>query len=114
MEPRGCKRCNRRQIGRPSKPQKQAKSVAIGCCHRLPQEVHGKGRVDATSLLLKRGRLPGFAKKSWSRDRWCAGFDTDVSRQRARLHVGKSRLDECVRQREALVRASPAVAPVRR
>src|SRR5436309_8945575 len=39
---------NQQQIGRPSKSQKQAKSVATGC-HRLPEAFHGKGRVAATS-----------------------------------------------------------------
>jgi hypothetical protein len=49
---------------RPSagKRRKQAESVATGC-HRLRSAVRGKGRVDATSLLLKRGHLPGSAKE---------------------------------------------------
>src|SRR5436190_23303360 len=32
---------NQQQIGRPSKPQIEAKSVATGC-HRLPEKFHGK------------------------------------------------------------------------
>jgi hypothetical protein len=39
---------NQQQIGRPSKPQKQAKSVATGC-HRLPETFHGKDGVDGSS-----------------------------------------------------------------
>jgi hypothetical protein len=39
---------NQRQIGRPSKPQKQAKSVAARC-HRLPAPFHGKEGVDGSS-----------------------------------------------------------------
>ena len=50
------------QIGQPQKARKQAKTVAVGR-DRLPKRAHGKGRVDATSLLLKRGHLPGSAKE---------------------------------------------------
>jgi hypothetical protein len=39
---------NRRQIGEPRKPQKQAKSVATGC-DRLPATFHGKEAVDGSS-----------------------------------------------------------------
>jgi hypothetical protein len=39
---------NQLQIGRPAKPQKQAKSVATGC-HRLPARFHGKEGVDGSS-----------------------------------------------------------------
>jgi hypothetical protein len=39
---------NQGQIGWPSKPQKQAKSVAAGC-HRLPATFHGKEGVDGSS-----------------------------------------------------------------
>jgi hypothetical protein len=39
---------NQRQIEAARKPQKQAKSVAIGC-DRLPREVHGKEGVDGSS-----------------------------------------------------------------
>src|SRR5438093_339598 len=39
---------NQRQIDRPSKPQKQAKSVATGC-HRSRREVHGTEGVDGSS-----------------------------------------------------------------
>src|SRR6266568_2021243 len=41
-------RGDHRQIDRAPKPQKQAKSVAIGC-DRLPREVHGKEGVDGSS-----------------------------------------------------------------
>jgi hypothetical protein len=44
-------RGNQRQVDRPSKPQKQAKSVATGC-HRLRREVHGKEEVESASVLL--------------------------------------------------------------
>ena len=39
---------NQGQIGRPLKPQKQAKSVATGC-HRLPEKFHGKEGVSGSS-----------------------------------------------------------------
>jgi hypothetical protein len=49
------------------KPQKQAKTVATGC-HRLPEKFHGKGRVDPTSLLLKRGSPSSLRKRDESRE----------------------------------------------
>src|SRR5438874_13530668 len=52
---------NRRQIEESRKPQKQAKTVATGC-HPLPENFRGKGRVDATSLLLKRGSPSSLRK----------------------------------------------------
>ena len=58
MEPRGC---NQWQMARPRRPLEQAKTVAVGC-DRLPESFHGKGRVDPTSLLLKRGSPPGLRK----------------------------------------------------
>ena len=39
-----------------------------GIRYRLPKAVHGKGRVDATSLLLKRGSPSGSAKRDESRE----------------------------------------------
>jgi hypothetical protein len=54
---------NRSQTRRPRRPRKQAKTVALGC-HPLRAKFHGKGRVDATSLLLKRGSLPSLCKES--------------------------------------------------
>jgi hypothetical protein len=53
---------NRSQIGHVDKPPKQAKTVAVRC-DRLPEGAHGKGHVDATPSLLKRGSL------SWLRER---------------------------------------------
>src|SRR6266511_3918268 len=50
-------RGNQPQIGRPSKPQKQAKSVATGC-HRLPQEIHGKEGVDGSSPSEGSAKVP--------------------------------------------------------
>jgi hypothetical protein len=47
-------RGKRWQMRRRRKPRKQAKSVAAGC-HQLPANFHGKGRVDATSPLVKEG-----------------------------------------------------------
>src|SRR5437762_9417889 len=41
-------RGNQRQIDRPPKPRKQAKSVATGC-HRLPETFHGKEGVSGSS-----------------------------------------------------------------
>src|SRR5438874_9428730 len=41
-------RGNQRQLDRPSKSQKQAKTVAVGC-HRLPETFHGKEGVDGSS-----------------------------------------------------------------
>jgi hypothetical protein len=53
---------NRSQIASTRKRLKQGKTVAAGC-DRLPHEAHGKGRVDSTSLLLKRGSLYWLRKK---------------------------------------------------
>src|SRR5205814_8578368 len=53
---------NRSQIGSARKPQNEANSVANGC-HRLPETFHGKGRVDPTSLLLKRGSPSSLRKR---------------------------------------------------
>jgi hypothetical protein len=47
------------------KPQEHAKSVAVGC-ERLLKGAHGKGRVDATSLLLKRGSASWLRKREAS------------------------------------------------
>ena len=58
---------NRSQIGRPSKGLKQAQTVAVGC-DRSPCRAHGKGRVDATSLLLRGGHLPGSTKTRESQE----------------------------------------------
>jgi hypothetical protein len=44
------------------KPQNQAKTVAVGC-DRLARRAQGKGRVDTTSLLIRRG------SPSWLRRR---------------------------------------------
>ena len=52
---------NRSQIEQAQKPRKQPETVAVGC-DPLPIGAHGKGRVDATSLLLKRG-LPSSLRK---------------------------------------------------
>ena len=46
----------------------QAKTVAMGC-DRLPIGAHGKGRVDPTSLLLKRGSPSSLRKRDESRKR---------------------------------------------
>src|SRR6266508_4911599 len=62
-------RGNQPQIGRPSKPQKQAKSVATGC-HRLPQEIHGKEGVDGSSPSEGSAKVPhngAFCKRSVTR-----------------------------------------------
>ena len=48
---------NQLQIGRPSKPQKQAKSVVVRC-HRLPPEVHGKQGVCDGLPPVAGGPLP--------------------------------------------------------
>jgi hypothetical protein len=58
---------NRSQIGHVDKPPKQAKTVAVRC-DRLPEGAHGKGRVDATSLLLKRGSPSSLRKEIESRE----------------------------------------------
>ena len=52
---------NRLQMRRARKRLKQAKTVAAGC-DRLPPDPHGKGRVDPTSLLLKRGTISSLRK----------------------------------------------------
>jgi hypothetical protein len=54
MEPRGCNRWQSTAIASGPEAQEQAKTVAVGC-DQLPETFHGKGHVDATSLLLKRG-----------------------------------------------------------
>jgi hypothetical protein len=48
---------NQRQIGGPSKPQKQAKSVATGC-HQLPANFHGKQGVCRGLPPVAGGPLP--------------------------------------------------------
>jgi hypothetical protein len=48
---------NQRQIGRPSKPQKQAKSVATGC-HQLPANFYGKQGVWGGLPPVAGGPLP--------------------------------------------------------
>ena len=45
---------NQWQMQMPEKRRKEAKTVAMGR-DRLPETFRGKGRVDATSLLLKEG-----------------------------------------------------------
>ena len=52
----------RARVGR-----KQAKIVAVDC-DPLPFGAHGKGRVDATSLLLKRGSISLLRKGAKSRE----------------------------------------------
>jgi hypothetical protein len=60
---------------------KQAKTVAVGC-DRLPIGAHGKGRVDATSLL-KRGSPSSLRKRDESRKRERhAGLERNVTRPR--------------------------------
>jgi hypothetical protein len=53
---------NQRQIGSAPEPQEQAKTVAV-LCDWLPKGAHGKGRVDTTSLLLKRGSPSSLRKE---------------------------------------------------
>src|ERR671937_841868 len=65
---------NPSQIGSGRRPQKQAETVAVGC-HRLPFGAHGKGRVDATSLLLKRGSLSLLRKEPSPASSKAAGLD---------------------------------------
>ena len=48
MKPSGCNQWQLLAKRRRSKPQKQAKSVALGC-HRLPANFHGKEGVDGSS-----------------------------------------------------------------
>jgi hypothetical protein len=61
MEPRGCNRWQPVANHLDPEAPKQGKTVAAGC-DRLPQAAHGKGRVDPTSLLLKRGS-PSWLRK---------------------------------------------------
>jgi hypothetical protein len=58
---------NQWQIDRRESRKKQAKIVAVGC-DQLPKRAHGKGRVDATSLLLKRGSPSSLRKEIESRE----------------------------------------------
>jgi hypothetical protein len=46
---------------------RKAKTVAVGC-DRLPRPQNGKGRVDATSLLLRRGSPSTLRKRVESRE----------------------------------------------
>src|SRR6266516_4555507 len=61
MEPRVATGGNRRQIDRRLKPQKQAKSVAVGCA-RLPEMFHGKegSTVRVRQRALQNPRSRGF------------------------------------------------------
>jgi hypothetical protein len=52
---------NRAQDELPQKPQKQAKTVAVGC-DRLPLRAHGKEEVDGSSLSEGSTRLPARAE----------------------------------------------------
>lgn len=70
---------NQWRIRSARKPQKQAKSVAVGC-HQLPLAAHGKGRVDATSLLQRGGHFPGSARESSPAQRRARGLDGDSNR----------------------------------
>jgi hypothetical protein len=79
MEPRGCNRwqLTANRIG--AEAEKQAKTVAVGR-DRLPLRAHGKGRVDSTSLLLKRGSPSSLRKSVEShKTRSPAGFDSDCN-----------------------------------
>jgi hypothetical protein len=67
MEPRGCNRWQPVAIGSAEQRLKQAKTFAVGC-DRLRPGPHGKGRVDATSLLLKRGSPSSLRKEIESRE----------------------------------------------
>src|SRR6266516_4664954 len=48
---------NHRQIARPRKGQKQARTVAVGC-HRLPEKFHGKQGVCRGLPAVAEGPLP--------------------------------------------------------
>jgi hypothetical protein len=63
MEPRGCNPWQPVANDRGANGYKQAKTVAVGC-DWLPKGAHGKRRVDATSLLLKRGSPSSLRKES--------------------------------------------------
>ena len=58
---------NQWQMQRRRNRRKQAKTVAVGC-DQLRFGAHGKGRVDATSLLLKRGSISLLRKGAKSRE----------------------------------------------
>src|SRR5919201_3973963 len=95
---------NPSQIGSGRRPQKQAETVAVGC-HRLPRGAHGKGRVDSTSLLLKRG------SRSWLRNERSTAASTEthdsmarLTRQRHPFAKGQGRRGEG--------RASPSATPL--
>ena len=53
---------NRWQMGGRRERLRQAKTLAVGC-DELPESFHGKGRVDSTSLLLKRGSRSSLRKE---------------------------------------------------
>jgi hypothetical protein len=58
---------NQWQIGRPQKPQKQAKSVATGC-QRLPETFHGKEGVDGSSPSEGSAKAPHICTPSVQND----------------------------------------------
>ncbi len=66
---------NRWQVRGSRKPLRQAKTVAVGC-HRLPIGAHGKRRVEATSILRKRGSPSSLRKRVES----CEPEDSQDSR----------------------------------
>jgi hypothetical protein len=85
MEPRGCNRWQpvANRIG--AETSKTSQTVAVSG-DRLPIAAHGKGRVDSTSLLLKRGSPSSLRKKKVgsSRTRRHASSTRNVSRDRMR------------------------------
>jgi hypothetical protein len=52
---------NRRQIEEPRKPQKQAKTVAVGC-DPLPETFHGKEGVDGSSPSEGFAKCPAYTR----------------------------------------------------
>jgi hypothetical protein len=67
---------NQRQVGCPSKPQEQAKSVATGC-DRLRAKFHGKEGVDGSSpsgALQKRRTAALSCSGRLARTRTCGGY----------------------------------------
>src|SRR5262249_11262954 len=65
---------------------RSSKTVAVGC-DRLPQRAHGKGHVDSTSLLLRRGSPSWLRKEKRVRERYGSDSSGKTIHTRARRLV---------------------------
>src|SRR5829696_2411183 len=102
---------NQPQIGGARKPQKQAKTVAVGC-DRLPESFHGKEGVDGSSPpegSAKAAQIAAFPVEGACRSssmRWVWSSFMELSdpkdrSERPRIRTRSRRLDEAAFQRHA-------------